>query len=174
MDYYYTICDDVLCKVDEYYDSVKVFEKYNDKDNTWYSSTNLYTYYEIPERTIKKHDLYYDSINITKSKTNNTYISTLQQFSLIDLHRILYLLLINVTSKFVIGKQHESNGSHSADISAPYEAINGAIQLIEYDMKILGNDELKNNIDMVNKYNMLEKQHKELQEKYECIKKIIT
>ncbi len=179
MDYYYQLCNNILCQIDDYYKAVGYLEQ-----TIYTSSTNLYTYFdEMPKTgygndckvgTMKVTDIVYDGVNISKSKINNDYLECLRKYSLYDLRRILYVALSVLTPKIMIGMRHGASGSHSAEIVAPYEAINGAIRLIEFDMKTMGNDELSNNIDMVNKYNKLEYQYKELKEKYDKIKEFMA
>lgn len=172
MNYYYQICNNVLCQIDDYHKSVAFIEKEG-------GIADLYTYYEnLPSKsihckfigTMKKNEIIYNGINISKSK-NGDYLECLKKFSMYDLRRILYLIWSILTPQAVFGEYH---GSYAGKIVAPYEAIKGAIKMIEFDMKILGNDELKNNIDMVNKYNKLEIEHTDLKEKYNKIKDLLS
>jgi len=125
MNYNIQICNNVLKLVSSYNESTMYFEK-----NAKKYSEKLYTYFEeCPTKVLRLQIKYMDTLIVPDE--NGEYIELLKQYSINDLLNIMYLCLTTVTPSFTIGRHNENNKTYAYDIKPPYEAINGAIIMLE-------------------------------------------
>jgi hypothetical protein len=108
------------------------------------------------------------NINVRPDKTG-CYKYILKYMTYIELRTTMYTLLSIIVPSFSVGHTHGSSGSNTGYINPPYEAVHAAINLIEKDLYGKDSDDVKNNLDVVDKYNKLNHDHQELKKKYSMI-----
>lgn len=119
------VCNNVLKLVNSYNESILYFQK-NAKKN----SEKLYTYFEeFPTKVLKLEIKYMDTLIIPDK--NGEYNESLKLYSTNDLLNIMYVCLTTVIPSFAIGHHNEQARTYTYNINPPYEAINGAIRMLE-------------------------------------------
>jgi gamma-glutamylcyclotransferase (GGCT)/AIG2-like uncharacterized protein YtfP len=84
----------------------------------------------------------------------------------------MYLLSSSINSSY----SYTYSGSHAytQTLQPPYVAINNAIDMLKSEIYKSKNDDVKNNIDMVAKYNDLYSEYMSIKTKYDNIIFIIS
>jgi hypothetical protein len=173
MEVYVDMCNNVLQLVDKYYEAQPDICM----NNGWLEEKNISFYSNYFVKNDKQYEsayrknLIYNSNNIDKD-SDGCYKHILNKLNIFDLLNIMYLLSSSINPSYSRMSNHSSPCTQT--LQPPYVAINNAIDMLKSEIYKSKNDDVKNNIDMVSKYNELHSDYMSIKTKYDNIMKIIS